>query len=213
MRPGDLGRLRGGRGRGEEGGGESRLGQAVLETFAALLGPGGPFDAGSSEPAVTEVTKPAVQEVFGRELPDGLRVGHHIDQSRDLGAAVANDHGGDARGQDFAHFLDVPQDDAIRIQGFEQRPGAFEPRRFPIEGPGTVVMGVLGDAAEEVPTGGARGFEQQHDLGNGRGLVVIGTWWCIERWTCDGATVRRCERFAKWRLIDAKWRWVQPPVK
>jgi hypothetical protein len=57
---------------------------------------------------------------------------------------------------------DMPQHDAIRVQGFQFLAGDFKTAGFLVKRPRAVQMGVMGDAPQVIPPGSAQRFNEQN---------------------------------------------------
>lgn len=107
--------------------------ETLGETEAAGFGPGEVFAGFLAGAAEGEAFEAAADEVFGGHLANGFGVCDDVDEARNFCAAVADDDGGDAKGEDFFDFIDVAKDDAVWVEGFEFGPDFFEAAGFPIE--------------------------------------------------------------------------------
>jgi len=130
------------------------------KSIAASQGPVFPCDAKESE-----VAKAAFEEVFGGHACDrGVIHMHEGKLVGDDAKDVHHGHTGLANGLNHGLVLKAG-DDAMALPA--AKPAGwrvFEAAGFVVEGPGLVLANVAGQAAEDVASGGERGFDEEGDL-------------------------------------------------
>ena len=98
--------------------------------------------------AISEMGKAAAQQVFSGQKADVFGVGGDVGGAGSFLVSMADDYGRHARSEEGLYGDEVAKDDAIGIEITQDGLNAFEAVRFPIKGPGTVEMGVVGNATE-----------------------------------------------------------------